>query len=170
MIKDLKLDSTDHICNKCHGEGQVNWITNQEQQEIYEVDTVYVECDKCHGEGKLDWIENIVGKPPKKSNNVMDMNKRLLSAHVQKTMNTTYKELLYHRTDPKGLSDNDVSKMECIMEDSLTLLRSRRALIDYNINVERRPNPLTNNNEVRFDVDIQPFRTVETLRVSMLIT
>lgn len=53
----IELNPGEHLCDECNGEGRTGFTIPNKHIRSYPII-----CNKCRGNGKLDWIENIVGK------------------------------------------------------------------------------------------------------------
>ncbi len=54
----LILEEGEVICSKCEGKGQFFIVVRDDEYKYH------TECNKCNGEGKLDWITNIMWVDP----------------------------------------------------------------------------------------------------------
>jgi len=52
-MKKIHLEEGEVMCSKCNGSGYTQDNSDFNRYNI---------CNKCYGEGKLDWIDNILGK------------------------------------------------------------------------------------------------------------
>jgi len=54
-----ELKTGESECKVCKGTGQIEIKKDKKYQRFF---SSHISCQKCYGDGKLDWIENVVGK------------------------------------------------------------------------------------------------------------
>jgi len=67
------------VCNKCNGTKFVN-----RKNDLISNYFIQVICPKCNGEGTLDWIEQILGKKPTHTNEILNKWADLVAENMAK--------------------------------------------------------------------------------------